>query len=45
MRWGFIGIAIGSLTVYLVVVGSTFIKMLKERMEEMDEPSEDETPE
>ena len=47
MSWGFIGLAIGSLTAYLVVVGSQARKVLKELSEEMEEMhvSEGETPE
>ena len=36
MSWGFIGLAIGSLTAYLVVVGSTLKKVMEE-IEEIEE--------
>jgi len=36
MTWGFVGLAIGSLAAYLVVVGSQTRKVLKRHTEEMD---------
>ena len=47
MSWGFIGLAVGALTAYFVVIGHEVRKAMKdisEETEEMDE-SEDETPE
>jgi len=47
MSWGFVGLALGSLTAYLVVVGSQARKVLERQLQERDEPllSEDETTE
>ena len=46
MSWGFIGLAIGSLTVYLMVAGNQLGKTLKRLSESGEiEISEDETPE
>ena len=40
MSWGFIGLAIGALTAYLVVMGSRFVIVLKEVSEEEKDVSE-----
>ena len=46
MSWGFIGLAIGSLTVYLMVAGNQLGKTLKRLSESGEiEISEDEAPE